>query len=293
MTSLISWGDGTRESSPFSSLVIHGLNNSSSLADIQGRGAILLTKLLCKYFSISSLDCSQSPLLSWISATKLRLLQITIERWKNFEFRSPSLSHKCLDFCLHFTSSHSSHSLSSKLRVASSSRFSFDGSRPCILLILSSISLIRVFALPKTSLFQDINYFWTLWHLLVNLKFYGPLTGMSQAFLTTSKDDSSLTHMALNQNGLGPWLKFHMSVQKDGKMIRVQGNKVLNPCVWKQTLPIHIADPPVKPLSNIFPTSSLVRPSKLMATKSQINRTNIGRKILKAFGITFTSVTPS
>ena len=135
---LISSGVEVQHRSEFSSSVIHGLIRLSRWSGKETSSSLYNSLKCCKNFSGILLDpVTQFPFSPLTASIWLCLLQIMVERWKNFEFLSP-FSLNSLDFCRHKISLLRSHSDSSDCKVASDNPLSVESS----LLWMSLIVLI-------------------------------------------------------------------------------------------------------------------------------------------------------
>ena len=90
----------------------------------------------------------------FMASMLLLLLRIIVDKLKNFEFLSPSLSHNSLDFCRQITTLLRSHSESSIWRAFSTNSFSREGCLSSTSLIFLSRILILFWQWLKTSLFN-------------------------------------------------------------------------------------------------------------------------------------------
>ena len=116
----ISWGVGVVHISVFSSFEMLGLIKFSKSAR---KSTSSYVKTCLKFSKKNSLiyffSIIHGPDCFLIALIEFLLLLIIVERWKNLEFLSPSLSQISLDFCFHTISSLSSHSWSLACRLAS------------------------------------------------------------------------------------------------------------------------------------------------------------------------------
>ena len=122
----ISWGVVVVHISVFSSLGMLGwIKFYKSAGKSTSSSVKTCLKFSKKNSLISFFSVIHKP--DWFLTTSIEflLLLIIIERWKNLEFLSPSLSQIFLDFCFHTISSLSSHSWSSACRLASIMRLAF------------------------------------------------------------------------------------------------------------------------------------------------------------------------
>lgn len=103
---------GVQHRLEFSSFVIHGLIRLSRWSGKETSSFLYNSLKCCKNLLRILLDLvTQFPFSLLTTSIWLCLLWIMVERWKNFEFLSPSFNLNSLDFCRHKISLLRSHSI--------------------------------------------------------------------------------------------------------------------------------------------------------------------------------------
>lgn len=155
---------------------------------------------------IHKITYSKSWIHSWlailIALIWFLLLLITIDRWKNLVFRSPSCTQICLDFCFHNISFLASCSSSSLCHSKSLFMLSAMGSSYWTSPICCWSRFILLLQHLKVFLFQSFNLFFVLCISLENRNCFDPCIASYQAFCTTFVLSFDLVQIASNLNGL-------------------------------------------------------------------------------------------
>ena len=155
MIFLISYDVGILHKSEFSVVEIAGvINCSRSLGNCTSSSVNKCSNFSTTCSLISFLFISQSPSSFFMASVEFLLRRMTVDRWKNLEFLSPSLSHNSLDFCLQWASFLHIHSFNSPCSIASDLAFCSVLTFACTASILEVSSLIRFWQWPKTFLFH-------------------------------------------------------------------------------------------------------------------------------------------
>ena len=166
----------------FSSSVMHGVIRLSKFSGKTTSSS--LNKVLnfpTKCFWISLLSVIHSPKSFFIESIEFLLLLMMVEKWKNFEFLSPSLSQTSLDFSFQSISFLRSHSFSSAWRWASFLQFSFVQSAFWISWILVSSTSILLWQWPNTSLFHLLKTVWVFSYFMYSFEKSETSTSFFQA----------------------------------------------------------------------------------------------------------------
>lgn len=122
---LISSGDGVVRRLAFSSSVTQGRVKCSRWVGKWTSSSLNRCLKFSRKNCLMSLDSElHEPSSVLITLILFLLLQMMVERWKDFEFLSPSFSQISLDFCRHKVSLRNSHSASSDWREVSRASFS-------------------------------------------------------------------------------------------------------------------------------------------------------------------------
>lgn len=111
-------------------------------------------KLSRKSCLISFKSVLHKPFSSFIALMLFLLLRMMVERWKNLEFLSPSLSQSSLDFWRQRASLLINHFDNSDCNEISIASFSWDEGLSWTCLIFWSREFILFWHWPKTSLFH-------------------------------------------------------------------------------------------------------------------------------------------